>query len=88
MSWQGVAVHALFLCVCFNYYCRSPHTLSTERQSQRAPLRPVGWPSAPGTRQKNYIKHMLGQRSARLAHAHARPRGSPRLGGSQEKEQS
>ena len=46
MSWQGVAVHALFLCVCFNYYCRSPHTLSTERPE--SPLRRVwGGPLPP-----------------------------------------
>ena len=34
MSWQGVAVNALFFCLCFlllpitAYYCRSPHTRS------------------------------------------------------------
>ena len=86
MSWQGVAVNALFLCVCFLLLPITAHALHGETREPPAPC--VGWPSAPGTRQKNYIKHMLGQRSARLAHAHARPRGSPRLGGSQEKEQS
>ena len=56
MSWQGVAVHALFLCVCFNYYCRSPHTLSTGREIEAPAPAPCGVALCPRNPAKKLYK--------------------------------